>query len=359
MPFAEWPPAAREAWIKATQRNDPFDESGFAAHWRDASKQKVVSAYGRWLTFLQQKGALNVDAPPSAGMSIDLLRAYVDELREQVSSVTLAGRVTDLQQALRVMIPAQSFPYLDRAQQLLVARARPSRDKRRKHIHPSIVFESTLKLLDRAEHEPCRRDVWRAGRFRDALLIAILCSRAPRLRNLGGMKIGQHLVRAGDRYLIRFKENETKGKRRIEQTLPFTLTRYVDRYLGHHRPILLRARTSDRVWISNHGSNMAEMSIYARVKKVTKREFDIARNPHSFRDSVPTSLAMDDPKHVGVASAILGHSDPRVTERHYNLAKSIEAVRDYQESIRRLRGSLRTNGRNMAARTRLRNRRAV
>jgi len=43
------------------------------------------------------------------------------------------------------------------------------------------------------------------------------------------------------------------------------------------------------------------------------------------RDSLPTSLAIDDPKHVGAASAILGHADPRVTERHYNLAKSIEA----------------------------------
>ena len=85
---------------------------------------------------------------------------------------------------------------------------------------------------------------------------------------------------------------------------------------------------------------MAEISIYFRVRDVTEREFGIARNPHSFRDSIPTSLAIDDPKHVGAASTILGHADPRVTERHYNLAKSIEAVRDHQKTIRGLRGSL-------------------
>ena len=51
------------------------------------------------------------------------------------------------------MVPAREFPYLNRAQQLLAARALPSRDKRRKYIHPSIVFEGTLKLLDRIERE--------------------------------------------------------------------------------------------------------------------------------------------------------------------------------------------------------------
>jgi integrase/recombinase XerD len=337
MPFDEWPPADQNAWTQATKLGDPFEGSGLAAHWREGTKRKIVSAYGRWLTFLLQRGLLDGHAPPGARMNIGHLRAYVDELRAQVSPVTLAGRITDLLEAFRVMVPTQTMPYLRRAQQLLSARASPSRDKRQKYIHPSLVFERTLKLLDRIERESCQREVWRAGRFRDGLFIAILCSRAPRLRNLGGMKIGQHLVRAGDRYLMRFKETETKGKRPMEQTLPSTLTRYVDRYLDHHRPMLLRARTSDRIWISNHGTDMAEMSIYFRVREVTKREFGVARNPHSFRDGVPTSLAIDDPKHVGAASAILGHSDPRTTERHYNLAKSMEAVRSHQENIRRLR----------------------
>ncbi len=339
MRLAEWPPADREAWTEATRLGDPFDGCGLAAHWREGTKRKVVSAYGRWLTFLQLRKVLDWRAPPTARISVDLLRSYVDELGKQVSSVTLAGRVTDLQEALRVMMPGAEFPYLSRAQQLLAARARPSRDKRRKYIHPSIVFEGTLKLLDRIERESCRRDVWRAGRFRDALLVAILSSRAPRLGNLCEMKIGQHIVKAGDRYLMRFEENETKGKRFVEQTLPPTLTLYVDRYLDQYRPTLLAGRTSDQLWISNLGTDMAEISIYFRVTKVTKREFGIARNPHSFRDGVPTSLALDDPKHVGAASAILGHWDPRVTERHYNLAGNIEAIRDHQQNIRGLRGS--------------------
>src|SRR3954469_6498074 len=126
---------------------------------------------------------------------------------------------------------------------------------------------------------------------------------------------------------MRFAQHETKGGRPIELTLPVQLTKYIARYLDHYRPHLLAGGTSDRLWISNVGTDMAEISIYFRVRKLTEREFGVARNPHSFRDGVPTSLALDDPKHVGAASAILGHCDPRVTERHYNLARSIEAAR--------------------------------
>ena len=320
MRLAEWPPGDRDAWTKATQLGEPFDTCSLAAYWREDTKRKVVSAYGRWLTFLQLRGALDRDATPGTRISNDLLRSYVGELRELVSSVTLAGRITDLQEALRVMVPGWDCSYLKRAQQLLAARAQPARDKRRNYQHPSVVFEGALKLLERIEREPCAREVWGAGRFRDALLISILSSRALRLRNLVAMTIGQHLLKAEDKYLIRFEGHETKGKRPMEATLPLLLTPYVDRYLNHYRVILLAGRKSDRLWISNHGTDMAEFSIYNRVRRVTNREFGFARNPHSFRDSVPTSLAIDDPKHVGAASAILGHADPRITERHYNLA---------------------------------------
>src|SRR4051794_30092466 len=172
LPFTEWPPADREAFTAATRLGDPFEGSGLAAHWRADTRRKVVSAYGRWLTFLQLGGALDWHSAPAARINIDLLRSYVHQLRTQVSSVTLAGRMTDLQQALRVMVPRREFSYLNRAQQLLSARARPSRDKRRKYVSPSIVFEHTLALLDRIDGESWRREIWRACRFRDALLVS-------------------------------------------------------------------------------------------------------------------------------------------------------------------------------------------
>src|SRR5262245_31674623 len=64
MPVAKWPPADEDAWRKAMQVGVPFDGCGPAAHWREDTKRKVISAYGRWLTFLQFRGALDWDADP-------------------------------------------------------------------------------------------------------------------------------------------------------------------------------------------------------------------------------------------------------------------------------------------------------
>lgn len=46
-----------------------------------------------------------------------------------------------------------------------------------------------------------------------------------------------------------------------------------------------------------------------------------------------------DPKHVRVASQVLGHRHPATTERHYNLATSVEATRQWQNLLDRLRAS--------------------
>jgi hypothetical protein len=46
-----------------------------------------------------------------------------------------------------------------------------------------------------------------------------------------------------------------------------------------------------------------------------------------FRDCAATSIAIDNPKHVGDASLVLGHAGHRMTEKHYNHARSLEASR--------------------------------
>jgi len=53
-------------------------------------------------------------------------------------------------------------------------------------------------------------------------------------------------------------------------------------------------------------------------------------NPHLFRDCAATSIAIEDPEHVRVASLILGHRSAATTERYYNQAQAIDAARRYQ-----------------------------
>ena len=90
---------------------------------------------------------------------------------------------------------------------------------------------------------------------------------------------------------------------------------------------------------------MAEGSIYDRVRELTKQYLGVAMNLHAFRDGPATALAIEDPEHVLCASPILGNADPRITEKHYNQAKGIEAVREYQGEIIRQRRKAANNRR--------------
>lgn len=85
---------------------------------------------------------------------------------------------------------------------------------------------------------------------------------------------------------------------------------------------------------------MTEMYVYHRIIKVTKRAFGVAINPHLFRDCAVTTVAIEDPEHIGIAAPILGHSSLKTTERYYIQAASLVASRRLGESIRTLRSTL-------------------
>ena len=72
-------------------------------------------------------------------------------------------------------------------------------------------------------------------------------------------------------------------------------------------------------------------------------------NPHLFRDAAATSIAIEDPSHVGSTKSVLGHSSLRTSERHYNQARSTEATAAYQSRVTTLRRSVVTEVSNALA----------
>jgi len=48
---------------------------------------------------------------------------------------------------------------------------------------------------------------------------------------------------------------------------------------------------------------------------------------------VATSVAVDDPNHFGIAARLLGHRNQDTTERYYDQARSINAIRRHQELV--------------------------
>jgi integrase len=93
----------------------------------------------------------------------------------------------------------------------------------------------------------------------------------------------------------------------------------------------------DRLWIGYLFKPQAPHTLGISIAQRTEHSFGRRVNPHLFRDCAATSIAVHDPKHVRITAGVLGHRSFATTERHYNLATSINAARDYQAQLRRLR----------------------
>jgi integrase len=337
MPFPEWPSLDRDAWAAAIHDGDILSGRGSAAHWRPTMRRSIISAYGRFLTFLERNGWLDRSARPDSRLTPDRLRAYLAELAETIAPVTVSSRITGLAQALRVMAPGTPYPYLNLARRRLKARARPTRNKRARIVSTQQLVELGLNLIDRAETGAFDREIWRACTYRDGVTILLLASRPIRRSNLAAMELGKHLFKSGGHYRIAFDGSETKNHRQYERPLDAALTPFVDRYIEHYRPLLLGSGTSNHVWISWRGIPMSDCSLYGKIVEHTKKAFGHALSPHLFRDSAMTTLGEQEPEHVWLGMSLLHHTDPRIAERHYNHAVASHAVQNFQEAVRQRR----------------------
>jgi integrase len=150
-------------------------------------------------------------------------------------------------------------------------------------------------------------------------------------------------MRRGEAWWITIPGEETKTREPIEAPWPETLLARLSGYLREHRPVLCGLRNrwtrpvGNALWVSTHGSPMTMIAIYDVFTSRTREAFGKPINPHLFRDCAATSIAIDDPKHVRIASQILGHRSTSTTEVYYNQAQTIDAARRYQDFLVALR----------------------
>lgn len=337
MRLPEWPALDQRAWAAAIEDGDILSGKGSAAHWRPETRRTVISAYGRYLTFLERSGLLDRSAGPESRLTPDRLRAYLAELAETIAPVTIFSRITGLAEALRVILPGTTYPYLNLARRRLKVRARPTRNKRARIVSTHKLVGLGLALIERAETAVFDREIWRACAYRDGVTILLLACRPIRRSNLAAMELGEHLFRSGDQYRIAIDGSATKNHRPYEQPIDAELTPFIDRYLEHYRPILLGSAMSNHAWISWRGIPMSECSLYGRIVEHTTEAFGYAVSPHLFRDSAMTTLGEQKPEHVWLGMSLLHHTDPRIAERHYNHALASHAVQDFQEAMKHQR----------------------
>jgi integrase/recombinase XerD len=337
MPVGEWPAIDQAAWAAALRPGKPLEPGGLAARWAPTSCRKIESGYGRWLTWLAERGQLDPALPPGARVNRDNVAAYVADLGVVNRGYTIQGRVQDLGNAMRAMAPESEWGWLLRGADRLRSQTVPARNKRARLRSPEELVALGEQLMGDADDGDATLES--AVRYRNGLVIAFLAYRPNRARNLTMMALGQHLVRRNDGWSLVFADTETKTGQPLDQTFPTALEPRLERYLAVYRPILLTrggrqpAAPITALWVSQNATAMIYDSIAYWVCRNTREAFGVALSPHLFRDCAATSIAIVDPEHVRNAAGILGQSSPATAERYYNQAQGIEAGRRYHGTL--------------------------
>jgi site-specific recombinase XerD len=339
LPVEQWPTADRRAWERAVARGDLLDEAGPAARWSEGSKRTVVRGYRRWLGHLTRHDPDALTRDPALRLAPGTVRAYVAALERTMTPAGTYNYVKHLHDAARIMFPALDLAWLrEVARQLARLVVRTS--KRSRLVSILELQDLADSLMTRADTDPSLDRRQRAILYRDGLIIAFLAARALRRRTLAAITIDRNLVRLGPGYALMFGAIDMKNRQPFETTVPQDLVPKVERYLAVHRPSILGADCHAGLWASAKGCPMSAEAIYARVCRHTHAAFGRSINPHLFRDCLATDIAIHDPAHVRIAAHMLGHADPRTTDRHYNQARAIEAGRRHQRRLLKLRRQL-------------------
>jgi integrase len=328
---------------------DLLEAGGAGASWAPYTQAKIAKGYGRWLTWLSTKNLLDPAIGPGDRVDRERVSAYVAELSLLNAPYTVVARVQELYLASAALAPEQDWTWIWKIERRLRTTARSVRNKRQRLVSSEQLFSLGLELMARAESDAGGTPLQRAVCYRDGLMISLLAARPLRRRNFRSIELGRHLIYEAGTYWLRFGADETKTHNPIEAPVSQALTAMLERYLTHFRPLLTQrsgrwnrgARVQNRqtcaLWVSEDGSDMTEIAIYFRVRRVTRAKFGHGINPHLFRDSAATSIAIADPEGAHITRSILGHSTLRTSEQHYNHAQSREALRQYQWRILELR----------------------
>jgi integrase len=337
----QWPQWDQRQWQSALQAGDLLEPGGCRAERSPFSNRAMVKGYGRWLVWLDSRGLLDEQVAPGDRITPDRVRAYVGHLEAQNASGTVIARIIELKVTAAIMDPERDWSWIYRFASSMRTRHRPARQKRNRLVHTERLLNLGLDLMTTAEKETTT--LRRFKTFRDGLMIGLLAIRSLRLRNLTGLILDRTLVQRGDEWWIQIPAAETKTKDPIEEPWPEILVPHLQTYLADHRAGIAALRgsrigaSSDALWLSMHGLPMTDNAIYIRVIARTCAGLGQPINPHLFRDCAATSVAIDDPAHIGIASRLLGHRTRSTTERYYNQARGVEAGRLLQNYLLALR----------------------
>jgi integrase len=153
------------------------------------------------------------------------------------------------------------------------------------------------------------------------------------------LEIGRTFREVHGTWWISLPSIATKSRRPDERAVPALLKPAVHTYLNNARPFLLgSASVTNALWISStRRGQLTAKNLGILISKITLETVGVDVSPHLFRTAAASTAAAYGGNVPHLASALLNHTDPRVTEEHYNRATTMSAGQSYAALIREYR----------------------
>jgi integrase len=322
----EWPNAEQSAWQDACRPSHRLKKGGSGSHLRVVSLEDYARRYGRFLAFLKRTGRLDPNAPAASQVSPANVEAYIADFTGKVSSVAAWNCIYKLRRAAQLLSPGTDFTWLIEIEKDLELLQEP-KSKFDRIVTTEQLVEAGLTLIIEAK-ELTHAKFKRARGIRNGLMLVLLALCPIRLKNFAALEIGKILKQIRGRWWIALPSNSTKMKKPEERPVAEWLNPYIDLYLKEARLVLLDESQieTNALWISSKTRQpMTARKVGSLITQITRETIGVGISPHLFRtaDATTVAEACGDMPHL--ASALLGHPNPNITEEHYIRPSSLSA----------------------------------
>jgi integrase len=166
---------------------------------------------------------------------------------------------------------------------------------------------------------------------RNGLLIALLALHPIRIKNFAALAIGHSFINVNGRWWLHIPSDDTKSHRVDERQVPEFMAEAVNNYVETHRSTLCGGDANDHsLWVSSTTRRQCTTkNLGILISKLTRKTIGTDVSLHLFRTAGASTAAVYGGNHPHLASALLNHRDPRVTEEHYNRATTFSAGEEY------------------------------
>ena len=217
LPLKEWPEAHRNGWQAACRPGQRLSRGGAASHLAPVTQADLANRFGLYLDFLDRSGQLDLTAEAGALVAPDPIAAFIAELQDRVSSVTVSRTIYKVRRAAECIAPDHNFAWLAEIGKDLALLEQP-KDKFDRVVLTERLVEVSLVSFWKVDFDAEARPLPRAFTARNALMVALLAACPIRLKNFTGLDIGKSFRKIGETWWIFLKD--TKSKRPDHRPVP-------------------------------------------------------------------------------------------------------------------------------------------